>query len=733
MARCINSSRDLARRIFRRAHRALRTLLIKTCARLRSTYPQVVHAPNEVARRFGFIDSQFIEQLKVDFPDYPELVRQQAKQSIAHCFDLLGSGPVIVKHGTESLGLDGYRYVMSSVLQVDCHGTWLNGRINRANLPTARRIWRQVKRGYLPIDWHLDFKSGYRWSESTWHGDIRFGDIPGVDVKVPWELSRMQHLPTLAVACHFAAVGAGGFETTETYALEFRNQVLDFVASNPPGFGVNWACAMDVAIRAANLVVARDIFIAAGTCLGEAFESVFAASLVAHARHVVINLEWSPRYRGNHYIANIVGLLFVAAILPGNDEVDAWFAFAVQELLDEVEYQFHADGSNFEASVCYHRLSAEMVLWAIALLADLPPDKLAVLTRPRRGQVDKLPRLRRGELAMHLIPGTSRESPVPAWCWERLAKMAEFTQAMTRPDGLVVQFGDNDSGRFIKLGSGEQIRTSNDPALPGWSLDHGALIAGIRSLLGDATGLATIDDPTARMLCGLAGLDTSPNQRTFTASTSSGKSASAIRIGDDRVWAECNERFVEATATSRWKSRFPAHSPGLLDGLRWNAYPGMGCYVFRSPRLYLAIRCGEIGLAGLGAHAHCDQLGIELMVDAVNCVRDPGTFIYTPILAKRNAYRSAKAHHVPRVAGCEPANLNLGPFDLRGAAEGDCLFFGPRGFVGRHAGYGSWVYRIIVLESDGVTVCDFSEGGLPLVDPTPDCLPFSHSYGRVIE
>lgn len=159
------------------------------------------------------------------------------------------------------------------------------------------------------------------------------------------------------------------------------------------------------------------------------------------------------------------------------------------------------------------------------------------------------------------------------------------------------------------------------------------------------------------------------------------------------------------------------------------AFMGMGCFVFRSPRLYLAVRCGEIGISGLGAHAHCDQLGIELVLDGVDHVRDPGTFVYTASIEKRNAYRSATAHHVPRVAGREPANLNLGPFDLRGAAEGECLYFGSKGFIGRHAGYGAWVYRIVALEDDGISVLDYAEGDLELSDPTPVPLPFSSGYG----
>jgi hypothetical protein len=163
------------------------------------------------------------------------------------------------------------------------------------------------------------------------------------------------------------------------------------------------------------------------------------------------------------------------------------------------------------------------------------------------------------------------------------------------------------------------------------------------------------------------------------------------------------------------------------------AFKGMGCYIVRSPRLYLAIRCGEIGLAGLGAHAHCDQLAIELVIDGISMARDPGSYMYTPFPEKRNQYRSAFAHHVPRVVNKEPANLNLGVFNLRGAAPGECFYFGQRGFIGRHKGYGEWVYRIIALEKGKIVVKDFSENGLEIADPTPMNLPYSQAYGRTME
>src|SRR4030042_352976 len=107
-----------------------------------------------------------------------------------------GAGWVQVRHGIPCSGLEGYRYEMGSSVQVDREGRWLQGRINFANLKESQRIWRLIDTHYIPVDWQLDFKSGYRWSEETWYLKIPSGHKPGVDIKVPWELARMQHLPS---------------------------------------------------------------------------------------------------------------------------------------------------------------------------------------------------------------------------------------------------------------------------------------------------------------------------------------------------------------------------------------------------------------------------------------------------------------------------------------------------------------------------------------------------------
>ncbi|MCF7811928.1 hypothetical protein K9N50_13190, partial [bacterium] len=131
-------------------------------------------------------------------------VEYLSQMYLDHHFDLLGSGWTQVFHGIRCRGLEGYRYEMGGAVHADPEGQWLEGRVNNANLEESKRIWKVIFHNqcsgpptpdsrlpsYTPIDWHLDFKSGYRWSEKTWCKDIKFGHKLGVDIKVPRELAR---------------------------------------------------------------------------------------------------------------------------------------------------------------------------------------------------------------------------------------------------------------------------------------------------------------------------------------------------------------------------------------------------------------------------------------------------------------------------------------------------------------------------------------------------------------
>ncbi len=633
-------------------------------------------------------------------------------------------------------GVEGFGYDGGKEVRVDPDGRWLAGRINGPNLEESQRIWRLVDGDYIPIDWQRDFKSGYRWSESVWYLDIRYGHKPGVDIKVPWELARMQHLAQLAWAYVLARMDSRGFASPQRYWREFRSQVLDFIATNPPRFGVNWRSAMEVAIRAANWAVAADLFRAAGADFDDPFQMVLARSLFEHGLHIEANLEWDPQVRGNHYLANIAGLLFIAAYLPRTPKTDAWLAFAIQELVRECDFQFAADGTHREASTSYHCLAAEMIAYATALVLALPPHRLEALKRYDHRLMTCRPALAAAPIPLYRSACGEALTPFPQWYIERLQRMGEFAAHLTKPDGRLAQIGDNDSGRFFRFDAAyermtvaqardhydnlQQYADLPDDA-PYWDeshLDHRGLIGAIGVLTGRddlimAAGEGSLEAEVIRGL-GTAFVSDSGSPR-----PSIPQAQTIEPDGADRI-ASLHQELCAQGATLSYE--FPAHAGSdLRDGMACCGYPQFGIYVFRSPRLYLAVRCGSFGLVGNGGHAHHDQLSIELWLDGRDLILDPGTCLYTALKYRRDEYRGASAHFAPQVEGHEAQGTGPGLFEMRDRAHAECLYFGPRGFAGCHRAFGPTVYRIIEIGAHAVSVTDGIKGEGRLRQLTLDC------------
>lgn len=253
------------------------------------------------------------------------------------------------------------------------------------------------------IDWSLDFKSGRRWplKHSLLIEAFYFDDS---DIKVPWELSRCQHLPLLAAAFKLSG--------ERRYLDELGAQLTHWIEANPVELGPNWICTMDVAIRAANWVAA--LALCAEEAAGEAWAELAAESLLLHGRYIRSHLE-TAEARTNHYLSDVAGLIVVAALFSRGEEGAAWGRWAVDELIAEMEHQVREDGCGHEASIPYHRLVSELFTCGT-------------------------------QAGESLYPGA-----FPAWYEERLGRMLDFVAAYTRPDGLAPQIGDNDDGRFLPL------------------------------------------------------------------------------------------------------------------------------------------------------------------------------------------------------------------------------------------------------------------------------------------
>lgn len=256
------------------------------------------------------------------------------------------------------------------------------------------------------LPWHTDFKSGREWPvDYSPHIEYLEIDKP-TDVKVPWELSRCQHFTTLGQAYWLTG--------DERYAREFVDETSDWIARNPWGHGVNWACAMDVALRAVSWIWGFYFLADAAACRSRAFRGAFLRSLYMHGEYIAGHLE-RGEVNGNHYLCDGVGLVFLGTFFRATLKGRQWLQAGRDINAAEIFNQTSEDGVDFEKSTAYHRLVLEAFLTSFLLL-DLHGDRLSA-----------------------------------AWL-ARLGRMLEFVEAYIKPDGTIPLVGDADDGRIQKLG-----------------------------------------------------------------------------------------------------------------------------------------------------------------------------------------------------------------------------------------------------------------------------------------
>ena len=260
------------------------------------------------------------------------------------------------------------------------------------------------------VPWHRDFKSGKEWPlRELTNAELLDLGHPS-DVKVPWELSRFHQAWWLGKA--YWVTGR------ETYAEKFGALVSDWIEQNPPGLGVNWSIGMEAAIRAANWI-AGFAFFCESRSLDTPFWMRFVRSLHSQGLFIENNLEYA-RVSGNHYLSDIVGLLFLGMFFQETPFGKRWLGVGSAELEKEMLRQVDADGVDFEKSTSYHRLVLELFL-SSALLC----------------RVNNRPLSRAYE--------------------SRLERMIAFVMHYSRPDGSVPLWGDADDGRLFRMTLDEEI------------------------------------------------------------------------------------------------------------------------------------------------------------------------------------------------------------------------------------------------------------------------------------
>lgn len=263
------------------------------------------------------------------------------------------------------------------------------------------------------IEWLRDPLSGAQWP-LDYHASLSLASQDGSDARVLWELNRLSHFIIMGRA--FRVSG------DERLASEFFAQCESWRGQNPLGLGPNWACAMEVALRAMNLLAAFELFLSS-TLLDEDRLGLLLTLLDQHGAHIRRNLEFSYISTSNHYLSDVVGLFWIGLMLPELADARQWRDWALKEMLSEMDKQVLADGADWEASTGYHRFVLELFLYSFILC--------------RANQIKIEDRY-----------------------WQRLRAMLEYVSAYLRPCGRAPLVGDTDSGQVMPL----RARSADDHA-----------------------------------------------------------------------------------------------------------------------------------------------------------------------------------------------------------------------------------------------------------------------------
>jgi hypothetical protein len=254
------------------------------------------------------------------------------------------------------------------------------------------------------IHWRRDPLSNYVWP-LDYHRDLKLMRADGSDVRVLWELNRLGHFLALARAY--------GLTHDERYSAEFWRQLKSWDEQNPYGRGPNWSCAMEVALRAMNLLAAFEVF-RQSSQLNAGSLGFFLHLLQQHGNYIRRNLEFSYIATSNHYLSDVVGLLWLGLLLPELRDAKSWREFGLRQMLLEMDKQVLADGADFEASTGYHRFVTELFLYSFLLCRA---NHVEIETR----------------------------------YWTRLHQMLHYIRAYLRPDGFAPLIGDSDSGQVLPV------------------------------------------------------------------------------------------------------------------------------------------------------------------------------------------------------------------------------------------------------------------------------------------
>jgi hypothetical protein len=439
------------------------------------------------------------------------------------------------------------------------------------------------------------------------------------DVKIPWELSRMQHIYFLGKAYEesskkpFDKLRANGGKTPQKkYAEAFCSHINNWIENNPFPHGVNWVNPMEVAIRAINLIWSFHFFKNSKN-ITKTFWKKLTRSLYFHAIYLENNWEESDK-PNNHYISDLVGHLYLCIFFKNVPRFENKKEQTLKKLFYEFDRQILPDGTSYEGSTAYHKLDTELFLHVYTLcdtqICSLPNNFLEKLLR-----------------MFNFLDACSVGN-------DRSKKPFDKLRANGTKENELVHIGDDDSGKIV----------------------------------------CGISPP-------LESLDTIFSENHSRRADNNTLYQSNLRKGCDK--ANCYVKHIKQSRSSflSFNNKPPLVSSDLQSKLYrevrakqklTNHYPHFGLTIIKDNSWHITFRHPTFNKKQPTGHFHQDKLSVTLAIDNIPILIDPGSYTYTPQPEWRNKFRSSLNHNNVTYNSAPFSSLqNIDLFQLPRAEQND--------------------------------------------------------------
>jgi hypothetical protein len=211
---------------------------------------------------------------------------------------------------------------------------------------------------YEVSDWHTNPINGFRYSpKKHWSAIADFLREEG-DIKYVWEKSRFTFLYDLIrFDAHF-----GEDQSRLVFAL-----IESWINKNPVNCGPNWCCGQEITLRVLNWTFALHYYRHSKE-LNQALLNKILGSICDQIKRVSANIHFSRiAVRNNHALTETLGLYLIGLLFPFLPESAEWKKCGKVWFEEEVAFQIAADGSYLQSSMNYHRVVAQLMVWAVRL------------------------------------------------------------------------------------------------------------------------------------------------------------------------------------------------------------------------------------------------------------------------------------------------------------------------------------------------------------------------------